>query len=286
MKKILLVISPLILAALVFGMYVFFSQRQMGKGALQVTANPKSQVFLNGKLLGVTPLCKCESSEMLSTGEYTVRLVPQEGQFSPFEQKVQIAKGILTVVDRTFGQGATSEGSIITLESLSDEKSSQLLVVTLPDGVEVVVDSNSSGTTPVLLKDISESDHEVRLKKNGYKEKIVRIRTTTGYKLNILAFLGIDMNFALSSPSANIAKTLGEKDESQKESSSSAKVVILQTPTGFLRVRKEPSTSSVEIDRVNPGDTFTLLAQEQGWYKITVSLGKEGWISSSYSKKQ
>lgn len=285
-KKVFIILLPFFLAVLVFAMYLFFVQRQKGKGALQVTAQPRSQVFMDGKLLGTTPLCRCESSDMISSGEYTVRLVPQEGSFSPFEQKIRISNGILTVVDRTFGPGATSEGSVISLDPISDEKETQLFVISFPDSVEVVLNSNIAGKTPLLLKNLPQSDHEVRLKKSGYKDKIIRIRTTQGYKLNVLAFMSVDMNLAQISPTVG-PKTLGEKDEvSTRSAASLVKIIIGQTPTGFLRVRKSSSTGSEEITRVSPGETFELLDEQNGWYKIKLLDGQEGWISGTYAKKQ
>lgn len=108
MKKILLILLPFVIGFAAFGMYLLFFSKDVGKGALQVTSLPESNVYLNGKLLGKTPLCKCESKDLLSTGDYTIRLVPLDPNLSQdtFEQKVTITKSVLTVVDRTFGQGA------------------------------------------------------------------------------------------------------------------------------------------------------------------------------------
>ena len=40
-----------------------------------------------------------------------------------------------------------------------------------------------------------------------------------------------------------------------------------------------------EAAKVNPGDTFELLDEEAGWYKINYEENKEGWISSNYVEK-
>ena len=39
-----------------------------------------------------------------------------------------------------------------------------------------------------------------------------------------------------------------------------------------------------EIAKVDVGDTFPLLDESAGWYKIEFD-SKEGWISSTYAKK-
>ena len=71
MKKILLYIIPFIAAILLFAGLVFFLNLNTGKGALQVTSSPQSDVYLDGKLIGSTPLCKCENKDMISTGEHS-----------------------------------------------------------------------------------------------------------------------------------------------------------------------------------------------------------------------
>lgn len=275
MRKFFLFIVPLVLSILALLFFILFISKSSAKGALQVTSKPKSQVFLNDKIIGQTPLCKCDSSEMLAQGEYTIRLVPLEGSYSPFSEKIKISKGVLTVVDRTFGKEATSEGSIISLSPLGNPKFLELLVVSFPDNVEVFVDSNLSGNAPLLLKNLTESDHELRLVKEGYKEKTIRIRTVAGYKLTVLAFLGVDLEALTASPTPTPSVT-----------SSKTKVVILQTPTGFLRVREDSSLSAAELTRVYPNETYDFLEEKAGWFKIQLNDGKTGWVSSQYAQKQ
>jgi N-acetylmuramoyl-L-alanine amidase len=65
-----------------------------------------------------------------------------------------------------------------------------------------------------------------------------------------------------------------------------AKVLILQTPTGFLRVRDQPSLGGNEITQVKPGETYQLLDERTDWYQIKLTNGQTGWISSEYAQKQ
>ena len=104
MKTILLFVAPLVLAVVVFLGYLFFVSRDKGKGALQVTSKPVSVVYLDGKQIGQTPLCKCDPKDMVSAGDYTVKLVPVEAGYDPFEAKVKITKSILTVVIGLLGK--------------------------------------------------------------------------------------------------------------------------------------------------------------------------------------
>lgn len=291
MKKIILFAAPLLLAVVIFVGITFFLNQNSGKGALQVTSMPPASVYLNGKLIGNTPLCiggeKCASQKMLEIGDYTIKLVPLEGDFKPFEEKISINKSTLTVVDRTFLSGASSSGSIITLTPIPSKKEAQLLIISLPDKANVFLDNNQVGVTPLLLDNITESDHDLTITKSGYNDKSIKIRTTLGYKLITLIFLGINPNIS-SSPSAVLNNQ--EQNIINKASGSALittqKVVILNTPTGFLRVRKESAIASLEIDRVLPGETHELVDEKNGWFKIKLQNGKIGWISSQYAKKE
>jgi hypothetical protein len=282
MKKFLFVLAPFVIVVLIFSVVIFLLNQNKGKGALQVTSVPEAKVYLNNNLIGQTPLCKCELRDMLVSGDYTIKLVSNTGSFEPFEQKITISPKVLTVVDNTFGPQGVGSGSIISLTPIANKKDTQISTVTFPDMADVFLDNNLEGPTPLLLKGITESDHELKLTKEGYKDKIIRVRTVLGYKLDTLIFLGINPDFAtasaaqISSPSAATAATALPV----------AKVLILQTPTGFLRVRDQASLNGAEVAQVNPGETYQLLDEKTGWYQIKLVNGKTGWISSQYAQKQ
>lgn len=279
MKKIALLLLPLVIAGFVFAGYVFFISRKTGgKGAIQVTSTPQSTVYLNGVMLGKTPLCKCEGSDMLASGEYTIRLVP-DGSFVPFEEKITIIPSVLTVVDRTFANEGASSGSIITLLPLTSTAKNELMVLSFPDKAHVSLDENDQGITPTLLKDITESDHEVLLTKDGYLDKSVRVRSVNGYRLLMTVYLGVNPDLT-----ASVSAT--PTPSSSPSATPQQHIVILDTPTGFLRVRQDATITSNEIGRVNPGDTYSLLSEQDGWYEIDLGNGKSGWVSAQYAKKQ
>jgi len=277
MKKFLLILAPVLIAAVLMGGILFVLNIKNAKGALQVTSVPNSQVYLDGKLIGQTPLCKCELSTMLGTGSYTIRLVPTEGNFVPFESRIEISSKVLTVVDRTFQEGAKGNGSIISLSPISDKNDSQILAISFPDSANLYLDNNLSGITPYLLKNITESDHEIKLSKDGFVDKSIRIKTVKGFKLELVVFLGLsDINNATSSATISAIPT---------PIPGVVKVEILSTPTGFLRVRSEASLNSSQIALVYPTEQYDFVADEVGWIQIKLKDGKLGWVSATYAKK-
>lgn len=280
MKRLLLWVAPLLVAIPVFIGTVAFLNQKTGNGALQVTSIPDSSVYLDGKLIGKTPLCKCEAADMIAVGDHVVKLVPSSGDFMPFEGKITIYKSVLTVLDRTFGNGPTSAGSIITLTPIEDKNAAQFFAISFPDKAQVLLDGSPAGETALLLPNITASDHELTFRKEGYREKVVRVRAVKGYKLSATVYLGISDEIA--SPSAVASPSAAPNI---------AKVLILATPTGFLNVRSSASLSGSVLQRVYPGDTFELVSEQTGWYEIklnpSASSGVEtGWISSQYASKQ
>lgn len=63
------------------------------------------------------------------------------------------------------------------------------------------------------------------------------------------------------------------------------RVKILPTGVGFLRVRSGPGTSFDEVVKINPGEEYPVLAEQNSWYKIRLKDGREGWITGQWAQK-
>lgn len=273
-RKIILFFTPLLIITILFLLIVVVINRNSGKGALQVTSVPESQIFLEGKYIGKTPLCLCELPQLLETGDYNIKLVPVHPGFKSYEQKITLYEGVLTVVDRTFDKElVASSGTTITLSPIDDKNVSQLLVISFPGKAQLILDSNSLGTTPYLA-DVMPSDHEIKLLKDGYKEKVIKVKGVLGKKLEVTMSLGIKIDLNAEAARASVSAV------------TIPMVVILDTPTGYLNVRSENSTSADLITTLNPGDILELISEETGWYEVRLPDGKTGWISSTYGRKE
>ena len=60
------------------------------------------------------------------------------------------------------------------------------------------------------------------------------------------------------------------------------KATVLQTGTGWLRVRGTPSLSGEEISRVNVGESYPVLEEQSGWVKIRLTGETVGWVSADF----
>lgn len=64
------------------------------------------------------------------------------------------------------------------------------------------------------------------------------------------------------------------------------KIIITETPIGWLNVREGPGTSYPKVTKVYPGETYTLLEEKDNWYKIKIGEETEGWVTSQYANKK
>jgi len=62
------------------------------------------------------------------------------------------------------------------------------------------------------------------------------------------------------------------------------KAKILETGTGWLRVRDAASLNGKEVGRVDVGKEYAILEEATGWVKIKVDDKISGWVSSTYAQ--
>lgn len=304
MKKIIVIIG----AVLIFGGGFFLIRSQMGakkgQAVLKVASTPTTIIFLNNENIGTTPF-----ENKVAGGEYTIKLVPESTDQTTvsWEEKIKLEPNLLTYVNRELGESDfKSAGEVLTLEKISG-KEAQLAILSVPDGATITLSGQEKGTTPQVIQDMPAGSYELQVTASGFLARSVKVKTTQGYKLNAsfqLAVSGetisspVPQSSADASPAAvkttAIPKAKASPGASPKAGASPRSIVsppakpyveILETPTGFLRVRKEPSTGADEVARVAPGEYYSLLDETSGWYKIEYEEGKEGWISGQYAKK-
>ncbi len=303
MKKSWLIAIVAVLA-LALGVFIFRGKflNQGGPAALQISSTPTATVFLDGNSVGITPYF----DDQLTPGEHTVKLVPEAttDQLVSWESKVTLVANILTVINRTLGSSEdSSSGETLSLEKIAKKDSASLEVISIPDQAVVKVDGEPKGFAPVLIEDLSAGDYQVVVSAPGYQEKSISAHTVTGYKLTVAVQLAKEEEGTEEEEATPSAEKKEEEEEAEEEETTPTPttkaeatptasvdkpyVRIKETPTGWLRVREEPSTDdeSTELAKVNPGETYPYLGKtESGWHKIEYEEGEEGWVSGVYSE--
>lgn len=252
------------------GGFFLFSKLKPANAGLQIETIPQATVYINGDQMGTTPF-----ELVQKPGEISIRLVPiaTETSLAPWGTKVTLTQGIKTVIRRDFAETEEkSSGEILSFEKISGSTAS-LAAVSTPDAAQVNLDGQNRDFTPLLINDIAVGDHKLVIFQAGYSEREIQARAEVGYKLTVVAMLA---KFEQAPEATESADEVLPKEE---------KIEILDTPTGFLRVRREPGKNGAEAGQVKPGEQFVLLEEKDSWYKIEYQKDKEGWISSEYVKK-
>lgn len=280
MSKKALIIILLFTVAIIFGGYKLISSATTGISGLKVFSNPPASVFLDDKLLGKTPY---ESQH--PAGEYIIKLIPEESSAdaSTWQGKIRLLPQSYTVVKRDMGiSELTSSGEIVTIEKIEGDDA-EIEVSSVPDAASVLLDGAEKGLTPLTIKSVSPSEHEVAVLTTGFTGRSERVQTKSGYKLVIgfqLALArGTEVSTSSGTPDPGISTTPRSEEPSRPY------VLIKDTPTGFLRVRKEASTTASEVAQLKPEQKVPFLEEKNGWFKIVYEEGKDGWISARYAQK-
>lgn len=298
MKRGWLIAIAIVFVLVLVGLIVrakFFSKP--GLGALQISTTPKATVYLDGNQTGITPFFE----EDIAIGEHTVRLEPEatENDLAPWEGKIEVSSNILTVINRELASDeASSSGEVLTLEKIGSKNSSSLAVVSIPDQAVVKIDGQPKGFAPVQVEDLAPGSYEVVISSTGYRERVVSANTVAGYKLTISVKLAKEIEgFEEEEPEEAEEEEEEPKEEETPTPTPSPKgspkptptppekpyVKVKETPTGWLRVREEPSTGSSEVAKIAPDEMYPYSEEEKnGWYKIEYEDGKEGWVSGVY----
>lgn len=319
-KLITLVIILLVVLTLGgFGVFSFIKSKKPTAG-LKVDASPASLVFVDNKQLGQTPI---ETS--FPPGEVTIKIIPSgsDQSLASYQTKVRLIDKVFTVIKREFGKTELeSAGEIVSAQPQSNKNASLAVVTSTPESASVSVDGQPQGFTPLLVSSIPEGEHQIVITAPGYNPRTISAQALAGYKLTINAKLSVAAAEELTptpspeatpsgsltptpttktsqtptptskltptaTPTSKLSPTPTSKATSPTPAMTKPYVEILNTPTGFLRVRSGPGKNFNEIGQVKPGEMYTLLGSQADWLNIKVNFAatSSGWISSEYAKK-
>lgn len=278
------------------GKYFFLDQKST-QGELKILSSPVANIFLNDKTSGKTPY-----EDKIKPGDYILKLIPEgtATDAASWQGKITIYKNALTFVDRELGvSDLTSAGVIFTTSKMKEKPkkkdTGEVEVETEPTGAIVYLDNDEKGIASLILADVAKGEHELTVYSPGFFRRTQKINVEPDFRTTGKFKLALDQSQkkiedvadeATESAELKEKGQEGENDASKSASTKKETVVVKSTPTGWLRVRAEPSISASESARVYPKDKFLLLEEKSGWYKIAYEKDKEGWISAQYADKQ
>lgn len=304
-------ITPLFifLALLLSGCTLPFAAQS--NSGLRVESTPAATVYIDNQHVGETPFF----GEKIKPGEHLVKIVPQVDETQAYETKINLKPNTVIFINRTFAPTPQeSTNYILDLEKINSKDTSEITVITTPANAIVRLDDQPKGFAPLLNVGVNPSQHKITLNAQGYKSLEIQTEIKVGYRLVVTAELGklyplkADDSIAMSTESAQIAESTPSPSVTPIPSPTSSPspsltptpeptikstlvppkpyVEILDTPTGWLRIRSEPNgLVDNEVAKVNSGTTHPFIeTNNTGWYQIEYEVGKQGWIAAQYAK--
>lgn len=235
----------------------------MDKAGIEIYSQPLAKVYLNDKEAGMTPY----KNNSLKSGEIKVKLVNTLGE--KVEKKVKLERNLATVVNYNFSDEGVEDGYVLSMEKSGEETS--ILVSSQPEKASISVGGEIKGISPMKIRELGEGEKSVLISFPGYKTMAIPVKVTKGYQLIIEA--------QLTSESKSTAEAL-----SPTPSVSKKRIRIMETGTGWLRVRESNNSAAVEIAKVNSGEIYEYFEEDGEWYQIERE-GKKGWVSAKYVEK-
>jgi len=98
-----------------------------------------------------------------------------------------------------------------------------------------------------------------------------------------------EREFLLSGKISLLSKQLPSRqdklDEPEKEKQISKEIVKVKNLNQPLNIRSGPGTNYQVIGKVNSGESYILLEEDEEWFKIKLLEGLEGWIFANFAEK-
>lgn len=292
--KLTLLLIFIILFAGFVTIKFFILDKQSAYGQLRILSSPTTSVFINNISIGKTPFY-----DKYKVGEYILKLIPEgtATETASWQGKINVYKNSLTYVNRELGSSdIASAGEVLTVTKMtSPAKTSnmgEINVETEPQGAIINLDNDEKGVAPLMLQDVPRGEHELSVFMPGFFRRTQKINIEPGFRVNASFKLAIDQTQPKPSP----AKTSeGKESTTSAQIKEGTSVTVKETPTGWLRVRGEPSIDASESAKVKSGETYNLVDEKDNWYKIKYNGNAdglvegeftEGWISAEYASKE
>ena len=265
--------------------FIFNGQTELGE--IKIIATPKSVVYIDQVQEGNTPFQK-----KLKVGEYLLKLIPNKeaSQAATWQGKIKVYKNAVTYVGRVLGSSDISTAGEISTVTKMDSKPSrdnvgEIAVESDPQGALVYLNLDEKGVAPLILADVPKGTHELSIYLPGFFKRTLKLNVESGFRTSSNVKLAIDQLFQQQATKS--ATTIKETPSSKTSTDGvkKVKIKIKDTPTGWLRVRSEPSVNASESAKVNPGESYDLVDEQPNWYKILFNDEQEGWVAAQYSEK-
>ena len=297
LKKVVLVLASLILLCAV-AVFIFIDPfKKNSRAGLQIEyPNGSGSVFLDENYLGKAPLIE----EKLQSGEYILKITPDDNKLSNLNLPIYLEKGTLTII--VYNPGETPRNSSSTVFELRkrDDKSSTVSFETYPENAFISFDDKEVTFSPLTIDAVNPGEHHFSVNLPSYEAQDHSFLVLEGYETKITINLAKNMKVVEGSEeksneaTASVIQAKFNEGSTQASASSEVlgpKVEIMKT--GFfegeqevLKVREASNSTSKEIGFAKVGYFYPYLGEkssDQKWLKIQFEK-QPAWISSDFAK--
>lgn len=307
---------PLFLSIIILstGVFLYFNPLIKLKSAgLQVEYNGSDQyasVFLNNQYLEKAPL----SEKNIQSGDYILKIVPDDQDLAEFSIPITLTEGALTVV--TYNPGPDTKQSSATIyevEAQNDLKElGSISFETYPENALLSFDQAPTQYTPITIEALLPQEYSYSVSLPSYEIQEHKIQVLAGHQIKVT----IKLAKLLTDKQLNIQADSNVNTENNTESATAStelagdswgvedidqingKKVLIKKTNFFidnqevLRVREKPSLDARELGFAksdyyypyieNLGDGSEI-DQSGNWLKIRFE-NQEGWINVNFAE--
>ena len=136
--------------------------------------------------------------------------------------------------------------------------------------VQAMVNTPGSSNDPIVSQSyveklVGERVAALQTQIEGLQAEISRLNDELNGKNSLATVAGVNPPEGQEYPDNNTSSASSQKQQ-------------VQVTAGSVNVRRGPSTTTETIDSVKKGDKLPWIEKQNGWYKVKLSDGTEGWI--------
>ena len=230
LKKVLLLLSSLLVLGVAM-IFVFADPlKKNSRAGLQIEyLSDSASVFLDENYLGKAPLLE----DKLQSGEYILKIVPDEAGQSSLNLPIYLEKGTLTIV--VYNPGETprnSSSTVFELRKRNDKKAS-VSFETYPENAFISFDNREVTFSPLTIDEVTPGDHHFSVNLPSYEAQDHSFLVLEGYETKI---------------TINLAKNIQLLPETEKINEATASVIQEKLNENLNEVSVSTATSSTDID--------------------------------------
>lgn len=193
-KKVLLLLASLLLlgAALVFIFADPFKKNSRAGLQIEYPSGGSATVTLDDKFLGKAPL----TEKKLHSGEYILKIVPDDEKLSTLNLPVFLEKGTLTIVVYNPGENPRNSSSTVFELRKRNDQLATVSFETYPENAFISFDGGEVSFSPLTIDNVTVGEHHFSVNLPSYEAQEHSFMALAGYETKVTINLAKNLKVA------------------------------------------------------------------------------------------